>query len=120
MKKEEVIEVHKWISVHRGSTWECVIFFGIEHRLRKEEMEEQFNRRTEICSGCSKNRRRRASNEDRERTSGGVFIAVDSNLGTVVGARGRAVASIPSNEGRITQAGLNVRSQSHQTLVVGM
>ena len=61
----------------------------------------------------------------------------DSNLGTVVGARGGAVASIPSNEGRITQAALNVRSQrralgrlspagsseasqSHQTLVVGM
>ena len=27
--------------VHKGT---CDIFFGIEHRLRKEEMEEQFNR----------------------------------------------------------------------------
>ena len=50
-----------------------------------------------------------ASSEDRKHTSGGVFIAVDSNLGTVVGDREGAVASIPGNEGRITQAWVNVR-----------
>ena len=34
------------------------IFFGIEHRLRKEEMEEQFNGgqgKMEVCSERSKN-----------------------------------------------------------------
>ena len=35
----------------------CVIFFGMDHRLRKVEMEEQFNAkgRMEVCSECSKN-----------------------------------------------------------------
>ena len=37
----------------------CDIFFGIEHRLRKEEMEEQFNQqrgqgRMEVCSGAAR------------------------------------------------------------------
>ena len=36
-------------------------------------------------------------------------MAVDSNLGTVVGEEEGAVASIPGNEGRITQAWVNVR-----------
>ena len=35
------------------------IFFGIEHRLRKEEMEEQLNKEVQegliFCSECSKN-----------------------------------------------------------------
>ena len=46
---------------------------------------------------------------DREHTSGGVFIAIDSNLRAVVGGKEGAVASIPGNEGRITQAWVNVR-----------
>ena len=35
----------------------CDIFFGIEHRLERKEIEEQFNRDATdgICSGCSKN-----------------------------------------------------------------
>ena len=51
----------------------------------------------------------RASSDDRKHTSGGVFSAVDSNLGTVVGEREEAVASILGNEGRSTQAWVNVR-----------
>ena len=54
-------------------------------------MEEQFNREE------------RASSDDRKHTSGGVFVAVDSNLGAVVGAEEGA------NEGRIAQAWVNVR-----------
>ena len=46
----------------------------------------------------------RASSEDRRHTSGAVFVAIDSNLGAVVGEKEGAVASIPGNEGRITQA----------------
>ena len=37
----------------------CDIFFGIEHRLTKEETEVLFNKegqgRMEICSGCGEN-----------------------------------------------------------------
>ena len=45
--------------------------------------------------------------EDRKHTSGGVSVAVDSNLGTVIGKEEGAVASIPGNEGRIAQAWVN-------------
>ena len=35
------------------------VFFGIEHRLRKEETEEQFHKEAkeglEVCGECSKN-----------------------------------------------------------------
>ena len=47
--------------------------------------------------------------EDRKRASGGVFVAVDSNLGKVVGEKEGSVASIPGNEGRITHSWVNVR-----------
>ena len=81
------------------------IFFGTERRLRKEEMQEQFSKKgkegwtfgadaatiTDETAGC----------EDRRHTSGEVFVAVDSNLGAVVGAAEGAVESIPGNEGRI-------------------
>ena len=63
----------------------------MEHRLRKEEMEEQFNKEAKegwrFAAECSKNSlRKRAGSEDRKHTSGGVFVAIDSNLGAVVGA----------------------------------
>ena len=54
-------------------------------------MEEQFNR--EAKEGCRfaaeapKITDERANSEDRKHTSGGVFIAIDSNSGTVVGER---------------------------------
>ena len=34
--------------VHEKIQGECDIFFGIEHRLRKEEMEEQFSREAKV------------------------------------------------------------------------
>ena len=49
-----------------------------------------------------------AGSEDRNHTSGGVFVAVDSNLGAVIDEEG-AVTSIPGNEGTIAQAWVNVR-----------
>ena len=46
----------KYLRRYKGK---CDIFCGIEHRLRKEEMQEQFQQRgqgrMEICGGCSKN-----------------------------------------------------------------
>ena len=50
-----------------------------------------------------------AGSEDREHTSGGVFVAVDSNTGAVVGVEDGAIDSIPGNAGRIAQAWVNVR-----------
>ena len=68
MRKEEKRLRCAWLN---GSTWstekKCMrrckftfdVFFGIEHKLRKEEMEEQFNKEAKegwrFCSGCSKN-----------------------------------------------------------------
>ena len=46
----------------------------------------------------------RASSDHRKHTSGGVFIAADSNLGRS-GEREGAVASIAGNKGKITELG---------------
>ena len=62
----------------------CDIFFGIEHRVRKEDMEEQFNK--EAKDGW---KFAAAGSEDRKHTSGGVFVAVDSNWGSGYGSRRR-------------------------------
>ena len=50
-----------------------------------------------------------AASEGQKHTSGGVFVAVDSNLGAVVGEKGGAVKFIPGSEGRIAQVWVNVR-----------
>ena len=74
----------------------CDIFFGIERRLRKEEMEEQFNKEVKegwrSAADAASITDENAGSEDRKHTSGGVFVAVDSNLGAVVGV-GRLVRS---------------------------
>ena len=81
----------------RRYTGKCEISFGIEHGLRKEEMEEQFNREAKegwrFAANAARITNERASSDHRKHTSGGVFIAADSNLGTVVGEREGAVAS---------------------------
>ena len=84
------------------------IFFGIEHRLRKEDMEEQFNREAKegwrFVADAARITDEKAGSEDRHDMSGGVFITVNSSPGTVVGEEEGTVASIPCSEGRITQA----------------
>ena len=59
--------------------------------------------------GQSTGRGRRAGSEDQKHSSGGVFVAVDSNLGAVIGEKEGAVMSIPGNEGRVAQVWVNVR-----------
>ena len=61
--------------------------------MKKEEVEEQFNREAAADE--------KASSEDHKHISGGVPVGVDSNLG--------AVESIPGNQGRMAQAWVNVR-----------
>ena len=76
---------------HEKIQRKCDIFCGIEHRLRKERMEGQFNRDVKgggrLAADAARITDERASSEDRKHTSGGVFVAVDSNLGVVVGER---------------------------------
>ena len=82
------------------------IFSGIEHRLRKEEMEEGWR----FAVDAARITDEKAGIEDRKHTSGGVFIAVGSNLGAVVGEEEEGtVASIPGNKGRITQVRVDVQ-----------
>ena len=89
------------------------IFFGKEHRLRKEEMEEQLNKEAtkglRFAASAARITEETAGDEDRKHTSGRVSVAVDSNIGAVVGAEEGAIESIPGNEGRIAQAWVNVR-----------
>ena len=58
------------------------VFFGTEHRLRKEEVEEQFNREAKegwrFAASAARITEEMAGYDDRKRTSGGVFVAVDS------------------------------------------
>ena len=65
-------------------------------------MEEQFNKEAKegwrIAADAARITDERAGIEDQKHTSGGVFVAVDSNLGTVVGEKEGAVTSIPGNE----------------------
>ena len=86
----------------------CGIFFGIEHRLRKEEMVEHFKREAKegwrFAADAARITDERESSEDRKHTSGGVFVAVDNNLGAVVREEEGAVTTAPGNEGRTTQA----------------
>ena len=84
------------------------LFFGLS-----AELEEQFNRECKqgwmFAADAARITGEVAGSEDRKHTSGGVFIAVDSNLGAAVGEEDGAVASSPGNEDRITQAWVNVR-----------
>ena len=81
-------------------------FFGIEHRLRKWRNSSTERPRKDGCLAASAARitEEMAGDEDRKHTSGVVLVAIDSNLGAVVGAEEGAIESIPGNEGRIAQA----------------
>ena len=66
----------KYIRRYKGK---CDIFFGKEHRLRKEEMEEEFNKAAKegwrIAADATRITDERANIEDQKHTSGGVFVA---------------------------------------------
>ena len=79
------------------------------------EMEEQVNKESKeglrFAASAARITEETAGDEDREHTSGGVLVAIDSNLGEVVGAEEGATESIPGNEGRIAQAWVNVTGE---------
>ena len=89
------------------------IFSGIEHRMRKEEMEEQFNKEAKqgwrFAADAARMTDEIAGSEDRKHTSGEEGCgAVDSNLGGVIGKEEGAVTWIPGNEGIIVRGGMRV------------
>ena len=71
-----------------------IFFFGIEHRLRKEELEEHFNSEAKegwrFAADAVRITDENAGTEDCKHTSGGVFVAVDSNLGDSCGSGRRS------------------------------
>ena len=89
------------------------IFFGIEHRMRREEMEEQFNRESQqgwrFAADAARITDENASSEDRKHTSGGFLVGLNSNMVAVINKEEGAVTCIRGNEGRIAQSWLNVR-----------
>ena len=87
-----------------GEPWstEKKYIFGVEHRMREQEMEEQLNREADqgwrLAADTARVTDENASGEDRKHTWGGVSVAIDSNLGAVIGEEPGAVESIPGNE----------------------
>ena len=80
--------------------------------MRTEETEEQFNEEAKqgwrIAADAARITVENAGSEDLKYTSGGVFVAIDSNLGAVFGKEAGAVTSIKGNEGRTAQAWIDV------------
>ena len=101
-----------------GSAWSTYkgtfeSFFGVEHRMVKEDMLEQFNKEAKqgwrLAVDAARVTDEKASSEDREHTSGGLFVGIDSNLGAVVGNAEGSVTWTPGNEGILDQAWVNAR-----------
>ena len=67
------------------------IFFGIKHRMGKEEMEEQFNREAKqgwrFAADAARITDENASSEDRKHTSGGVLCSSQQPPGSSCGSR---------------------------------
>ena len=89
---------NKYMRRYKGK---CDVFFGIEYRLRKEDMEEQFNKEAKegwrFAASAARITEETTGNEDCKHTSGGIWVAIDSNLGAVVGAEEGAIESILGN-----------------------
>ena len=81
-----------------------------EQRRNGRAHQQRRKARMEMCSwGQQESSMRMQSSENREHTSGGVFVAGDSNLGAVIGKEEGAIESISGNDGRIARACLNER-----------
>ena len=100
MKKEATFFLR--CTLLNGSAWSTE--WNYEHTLRKEEMEEQFNREAKkgrrFAADAARITDERTSSEDRKHTSGGVSVAVDSNLRAVIGREEGAATSIHIRAGQ--------------------
>ena len=77
------------------------MFFGIEHRMRTEEMKEKFNKQAKqvwkFAADAARITDESAGSEDFQHRLGVVFVAIENGLGAVVEKEG-AVRSITGNE----------------------
>ena len=80
----------KYMRRYRGT---FDIFFDIEHRLRKEEMEEQLNKEAKegwrFAASAARITEETAGDEDRKHTSGGVIGGNREQLMSGCGSRRR-------------------------------
>ena len=79
------------------------VFFGTEHRRRRAETEEQFNKEAKqgwrLAADSARISDENAGSEDRKHTSGGVIVAIDSNLGAVSGKMEVVKQELPGTRG---------------------
>ena len=78
-------------------------------------MEEQLNKeakeRWRSAADAARITDERVSSEDQSKHQEDFFVAVDCNLGAVVGGEEGAVTFIPGHEGRIAHVWVNVRGE---------
>ena len=89
------------------------IFFGIEHRTRKDEMEEKLSKEGKqgwrFAVDATRITDENGSSEDCKHTSGGVVVVIDDSFGAVVHREEEAIKSFPGNERRIVETLVNVK-----------
>ena len=90
------------------------VFFGIEHRMKGEEAEKQFNKLAnsslKIAVDEARDTEESKGEENTKHTSGGVFIAIDGARSSVVHKEEGAMRAIPCNGGRLFQASITVKA----------
>ena len=80
------------------------IFFGIEYRMRKEEVEEKFNKKAKQGGGVQQTLRESPTKMQAARVA-----STRRSDGAVFDEEDWAAMSSPGNEGRVAQAWVNVR-----------
>ena len=92
----------------------CDIFFGIEHRLRRYDMEDKFNKKAKqgwrFAADAPVHTNESASSVDCKHTSGGVSLAIDISFGSVVDKKKKERSRLfLGHEVRLAQAYVFVR-----------
>ena len=94
----------KYMEKYKGTS---DIFLAIEHNMRKEEMEDQFNKAVtqgwRFTADAAKITSDNASREDCKHTSGGVLVAIDGDLGVVVDKQRSSCLLMEMNEESLTR-----------------
>ena len=89
------------------------MYFGIEQRIRRVGMEEQFIKESKkvwkFAADAARITDESFGSEDRKHTSTDVFVAIDRSLGALIDKENGSVPSMPGNERRIAQSCVNVR-----------
>ena len=95
------------------------IFVGVEHRLRREKLQDNFNKlcRKGYTVAADAARSTSEGQETTLHTSEGVFVADATHLASVVDAKGRKVEQLECNEGRVEEMWIKCREGIHILIV---